>query len=446
MADPSLEEGPWLPVGLACRQVDVPVGTTLSGYAARTTGSTGVHDPCTVRALAVGDTCWVSVDVCALHEDTCSEIAAVSGGPRGPVAVVATHTHAGPACTPGRLSGDDIHVRRGIVSAAGAAISAARAAREPMLLRHGAARGAGVAVNRRSPADPIDPPIDLVSFERADGSVAGWLATYPCHPVVLSADNLEVSGDYPHFLRRELERSSPGSIALFLPGTAGDVNNGHSAEASFKAGPHPGRTIEEAERIGAHLAQVARTAPRGVVAPPPADRLPIPGSGRAWGAAEELVTLRLATLDDEPPASLARRWLEAQRAVGTSEAEVLRSWVTWASRRADHEPMTWAARVSCVRWGSLTLVGVPGEPFLSFTAQVRERVSVARAERGHPAGPVLVTGYTNGCPGYLPDASAYDHGGYEVVDAHRYYGMPAPFARGSAEALATSAVRLALET
>jgi neutral ceramidase len=59
---------------------------------------------------------------------------------------------------------------------------------------------------------------------------------------------------------------------------------------------------------------------------------------------------------------------------------------------------------------------------------------------------VLVTGYTGDCPGYLPDAEAYAHGGYEVTDAHRYYGMPAPFARGGAERLLDVVVGLVSTT
>jgi hypothetical protein len=54
----------------------------------------------------------------------------------------------------------------------------------------------------------------------------------------------------------------------------------------------------------------------------------------------------------------------------------------------------------------------------------------------------MVTGYTNGCPGYLPAKDEYKFGGYEVLDAHRYYGMPAPFAAGSAEQLVQAAVDL----
>src|SRR5690625_289808 len=58
------------------------------------------------------------------------------------------------------------------------------------------------------------------------------------------------------------------------------------------------------------------------------------------------------------------------------------------------------------------------------------------------AAAVFVLGYTDGCPGYLPSAAEYPFGGYEVCDAHRYYGMPGPFAPGSLERLVEEALRL----
>jgi hypothetical protein len=54
----------------------------------------------------------------------------------------------------------------------------------------------------------------------------------------------------------------------------------------------------------------------------------------------------------------------------------------------------------------------------------------------------MVAGYTNGCPGYLPTESEYPLGGYEVSDAHRYYGAAGPFRPGSAEDLVAAIARL----
>jgi len=428
-------------VGASSLVVEVPAGTAMSGYAARTSGSTGTHDPCTVRALAVGETCWVTVDVCALHEDTCSQIVDAAGLPTAHLAVSSTHTHAGPACTPGRLGGDDELVRAQIVSVAAAAVADARGSRGPATVFHSRAHGVGVAVDRRRAGEPIDPPVDLMRFGRPDGTVIAWLATYPCHPVVLSADNRLISGDYVSFLREELERVSPGSIALFLPGAAGDVNNGHAPEASFSSGAQRGRTFAEAERIGRRIAGVALDAEVRPVAVGPDHQ----GRG-AVVAAERVVTLELRALDAEPPGILAHRWQDELTTADAGRAALLRSWIGWAhSRDADADPTSWEARVTVMRWGEVTVIGLPGEPFHSCRDAIETALHRALRARGGRTGRVLVTGYTNGCPGYLPDEAAYSLGGYEVLDAHRYYGLPAPFARGSIEQLQAAAVDLAVE-
>ncbi len=415
--------GPAYPLaaGAGVAAVAVPVGTPLSGYAAREGGATGTHDPCTARALAVGDTCWVAVDVCGLDRATCAAVAERVGLPDGHLVVTATHTHSGPACTPGRLGGDDPVVRARVVDAAVAAARQALATRRPVRLRWSSVRDAGVAVDRRAPSRPVDPPVDLLRLVGEDGAVVGWLVSYPCHPVVLGADNRLVSADYGWALRAELEDRAPGSVAVFLPGTCGDLNNGHAAEASYTAAPLAGRTFDEAERIGRHLARIVLAGPT--------TELDTAGFVEVRQATVELA---LAPLDEEPPTTLADHWTTELAEAEPGRAALLRAWVDWARQRSAADPAAYAARVTAVRWGALWLVGLPGEPFLSFAERLRPRVE----------GPVIVTGYTGDCPGYLPDAEAYAHGGYEVTDAHRYYGMPAPFARGSAERLLEVAVGL----
>jgi hypothetical protein len=83
--------------------------------------------------------------------------------------------------------------------------------------------------------------------------------------------------------------------------------------------------------------------------------------------------------------------------------------------------------VTALRWGPAVLVALPGEPFAAAALEIR-----ARADPGET---VLVAGYSDGCPGYLPPAEEYAHGGYEVEEAHRYYGLPGPFAQGASERL-----------
>ncbi len=319
------------------------------------------------------------------------------------------------------MGGDDALTRGRVIDAAVRAATQALAARRPVRLRWSSVQGAGVAVDRRAPSRPVDPPIDLVRLVGKDGDVVGWLVSYPCHPVVLAADNRSVSADYVWALRAELEAQAQGSVAVFLPGTCGNVNNGHPAEASYTSAPLPGRTFAEAERIGGHLARTALAAPSAEV--------DVAGGVEVRQATVELA---LAPLDTEPPATLAEHWTAELAGAEPGRAALLRAWLQWARQRSDGETLAYRAVITALRWGGVWVVGVPGEPFLSFADGLRQRVG----------GPVLVTGYTGDCPGYLPDAEAYRHRGYEVLDAHRYYGMPAPFARGSAERLLEVAVGL----
>jgi hypothetical protein len=67
-------------------------------------------------------------------------------------------------------------------------------------------------------------------------------------------------------------------------------------------------------------------------------------------------------------------------------------------------------------------------PFETFT-------ETGRAIRSAAPGRVLVASCADGIYGYLPIASAYAEGGYEVETAHRFYDVLAP-APGAAEALA----------
>jgi hypothetical protein len=80
------------------------------------------------------------------------------------------------------------------------------------------------------------------------------------------------------------------------------------------------------------------------------------------------------------------------------------------------------------------IVALPGEPFAAAAHQIRAHAG--------PGDTVLVAGYSDGCPGYLPPAEEFAHGGYEVVEAHRYYGLAGPFAEGGSERLVAAAVPL----
>lgn len=434
-----------------------PLGITspvpMSGFAARTAPSTGEHDELGARALALDEIVLITIDVCALEESTCRVIAE-GVRPDAPerVIVTATHTHSGPASTPTRLTHSTTEVAQQIVDAAITAGTAARAARQSCAMGYREARGIGVASNRRHADREVDPPVQMLLFTAigrtplADdpaapssgsrgGEVVASLLTYPCHPVVLDGSNRLLSGDYVHPLRERIEADHPGSVAVFATGCAGDINTGHSAEASYSLTNSSTRTFAEAQRVGSRIAEVLLAAtPTGAGAPGAATHsAPSDASDptvRASSALSAPVTLQFTRPSAEQIAADSAAWTRDMATADPGNATLLGIWLDWS--RAVPEGTDWTGRVSAFRLGEVTVVALPGEPFLDVAEQIRAQID----------GPCLVLGYADGCPGYLPTAGEYPHGGYEVEDAHRYYGMPGPFAAGSAEILIQKAVEV----
>lgn len=410
----------------------------MSGFVARTEAAVGAHDPLSVRALVVDGTGVVTVDVVGLDEDTCRRIRERCGDV-GDVVVHATHTHGGPVSMRDRL-GDrlDEDWLRGLEDAAVDAVHEAAARREPADLAALSAPDPDVARNRRRPDGPVDRELPVVLLRRPDGTTLATVVSYACHPVVLGADNLRFTADYPGVVRSLVE-DDLGGVTLFLTGCAGDANTGHTAAASVTTAPTAGRTYAASAEVGARIARAVLDGVRhrervGGVADAASDPASAAGP-RAVSAVRREVVLALDVPSPEQLRDEATRWAESARAA-TDEAQraLFRSWAGWAATAGAAGVDRWHGQVTVLRWGPATLVCLPGEPFAATARAVR-------AVSG--PGVTLVAGYCDGCPGYLPPAEEYPYGGYEVEDAHRYYGMPGPFAPGSAERLVAAVEEIA---
>lgn len=417
MADPAGETT--VRAGVAVRDVTPASGSPMSGYAVRTAPSAGVHDPLTVRALVVARTALVTVDVVGLHEDTCAQVRAACRPWAEHVLVHATHTHGGPVSMPGRLGAGLVEAwLETVVDACRDAVAEASATQQDVTVLAGYGADPGVANNRRRPDGPTDPALPVLQLARADGSPLATLVSYACHPVVLSADNHLLTADYPGPARRALEQQIGGTV-LFATACAGDQNTGHSAEVTAQGGAD-NRTFARCEQVGERIAAVAREAELH------------------RGDSEVTSASVVVNLDLDVP-SAAELQLEQERwaaraATGSRNTPLYENWHEWATRTDPAGPAHWPARVNVLRWGPAVIITLPGEPFCQAGLDLRSQVPEAAA--------VFVLGYTDGCPGYLPSATEYPFGGYEVCDAHRYYGMPGPFAQGSLERLVDEVVEL----
>jgi neutral ceramidase len=409
--------------GAAVVDITPPAGLAMSGFVARTTPATGAHDPLTARALAVGDTVLVVVDVVALSAATCARIRAQLPLPDEAIVIAALHTHGGPVPTVENLGGAAdpafmVRLEEGCVAAARAALDGRRSAR----LLFGNGPDPGVARNRRHPGGPTDAAMPMLVAMGEDGYPIAHLLSHACHPVVLGADNTLYTADYPGFARLAVEAAHPGTVAVFLTGCAGEANTGHTAHGSISIAANPSRTFAEARRVGEAVAAAALAAPLAPL-------------GNAVACACAAVELPLQRRETEPPHVLAARWRhETATTADPARRALLAAWIAWAEGPALSDPSPQVERVCVLRWGGLSLVALPGEIFAATAL-------VIRAGAG---GPGIVGCYADSCRGYIPPLQEYPFGGYEVDEAHRYFGMPAGYAPGAAERLAETATALAI--
>jgi hypothetical protein len=411
--------------GAACIDVTPPAGLPMAGFAARTSPAAGTHDPLTARAVAVGDTVIVTADVVGLHEDSCLRIRERSTLPESNVVVTAVHTHGGPRTMPGRLGGYEQDYLATLEDASVEAVHQALAARRPAEVFFGNGDDPGIAKNRRHPGGETDPALPVLRIRGLDGRWIAVILAYACHPVVLGPDNLLWTADYPGYVRAGLERAHEGAVSLFLTGCTADANTGHTAHASLSTAANPNRTFEAAERYAARVIEAAQKAPMRRI-----------GSGIRSASADLLLAFERrerGDLDD-----LVHLWRHEAASAEPTRAMLLRHWAQWGETIARQPLEPWAGRVTAFVWGGVRLLFLPGEIFARTALDIRQAVDEqTTGER------TVVAAFTDGCPGYIPPIGEFAHGGYEVDEAHRYYGMPATFAPGSAETIADTAIRLA---
>jgi len=416
--------------GVAVVDITPPIGVAMSGFAARREPADAVHDALSARAVAVDDGSGASLivvaDLVAVTIDQADElrttIAERTGLDQGSITVSVTHTHGGPQVTPDALgpTAAPVAIERAAQGIVDAAVDAWRD-RSPARLRWGTAVEPGVASNRRVPGGAVDPTVRVVAIDDPDGRPRAVVFTHACHPVVLGADNLALTADWPGDARATIERARPGTVAVFLQGCCGQVNTGHSAHESMSRAASPIRTFAECARVGDLVGRAALRALDGAT----------PSTGPI-GSTATPVELPFDRVEPDALAGKLARWEAALPAADEQQRIVLDGKVEWARRFAGRGPSALTAAVGAHRWGDIVIVTLPGEPFLGFATDIA-------AGLDRPA--TMVLGYSNGVPGYLPYPPAeYAAGGYEVDEAHCFYGQPHRFAPSCGPALVAAGI------
>lgn len=385
-----------LALGIATRDITPAPGLPMGGYAARTATAQATLDPLMCRAavfraegrtvvLIVLDLLYV-LDPWAAAVRT--RIARRVGSETSDVMIAATHTHAGPAVFGAAMkqSAELAEYERHLAESVEAAVVAAAAAAGGVTLHYGAASTDAVAANRQDPQRRIDEQVHVVVARNGVDKPAGILASFGCHPTVLSAANLSYSRDL-FGVAADVVAEETGAAALLFNGAAGDVSTRFTRRA---------QTPDEMQRLGRLLAAGILAAARDAE---PIENTPI--GGRSIEVRLEPRRPPSAKEASEQLTAAMKRCDEARGHVADAELRRLTADVEGAAAQLyfsqqggveallGHTPDR--AALQTLQIGGCDVLGVPGEMF----SEVGRRVCASRSR------PALLAGYANDYLGYL---------------------------------------------
>jgi len=239
----------------------------------------------------------------------------------------------------------------------------------------------------RIPTAPVDPTVTVLRIDRADGTPLAVLTNYACHPVVFGADNLRYSADFPGVMNRVVERELGGNaLSFFLQGAPGDINPYYAVTPIEQDAV--GRRDWTGERLGQEAARVAKEIrSRAVDAPGDSH-----SASHSIDFAESTITVRLRWDVDKFRAALLKF-------LGPDGMEIYGARIV---------PEIQLPVTTVLIDRDIALMTMPGEPFVDFQMNWRDRCPVPYA---------LLLGYTNGYNGYFPTIAAASRGGYGAASA-----------------------------
>lgn len=388
----------------------------MAGYASRNKPSEGVYQRLNAKALALEDeqggrVVLVTTDLIGLPRTltdwSAAEILRLYKLDRARVVFNSSHTHTGPVVRenlgpmydlkgPDAKAADDYRqmLAKKLVEVVGAALGDL----QPAKVESGSGT-VGFAANRRemrdgkvilgvNPSGPVDHSVPVVRVTAPNGKVRALLFGYACHNTTLTGEFYQLSGDYAGAAQAEVEKGLPGATALFFELCGGDQN------------PNPRSKLELAAEHGKALATQ-------VVALSMAKLAPVTGQSKA-----------VYQLVDLPLAPHTREQFEKE-ATDTNVFKARRAKLMLEAYADKREPRKVSLPVQVVRFDKgFTLIALGGEVVVEYALW---------AKKTWPAEPLMVAGYSNDVPCYIPNARILREGGYEAVDSMIYYGQPGPF-------------------
>ena len=399
-------------IGFSKTDITPPIGTVLGGYAGFRPCS-GVHDPLYCKAVVLEQDgvryALVALDLLCADEALYLRLAdavADLGITAQRLILTAIHSHAAPQgiipgegpltavnCTEFEQTPQFESYAQTVLRQAEAACRAAVENLEPFRVRAAGGATPPLGSERHTGGKPGG-NLTVIQCRTESGRLL-TLYNFPCHPTVLSADNLQVSADFA----AGIEGLLGGDMAVFLNGAAGDISTRFTRrESSFAECARMGQMA--AEHILSTLGDLPFTQPE-----------PLKGIHRRICLKPrpiEPVETAQAELDLR-----TAQWEKARDAgSGAAQLRMLKTYVEGAWVNLEFaKTMALITRlelpVTVFRFAGLEFATIPGELFSTL----------------QPEGLSVIT-YANGYFRYICPEEAYEANHYETMAAivHRGEG------------------------
>jgi neutral ceramidase len=432
--------------GWARIDITPPLGLPMGGRGARFTDGASIRDPLYAQACALEDgaghrTLWISIDLIGLASaiglPLRVDVAAYTGIPREAVILNYAHTHSGPMTNfdkypilcpkPEGLRAYEQALRYKILRVACDAVDRLRPS--SITLYQGAS---DVGINRRNrnevgemamapnPAGAYNPELWVMDVVASDGGRC-VVFNYGCHAVIAYGFTYDaISADYPAVARQHVaEVLGSGVHCQFVQGLAGNVRP--RVLADLEQGRFRKATPADLEQAGRELAGDVVNALAG--SGEPLD-LELRAAG-GWFQA-------MRDVDAIPPLAhwqaMAKRGEELYRNIG-------RYWSAFFEAG-------WPA-VRATPW-EMGLLQLTPERRIAWLAGEVVAEWGPHLRRWLDDENLIVWGYCQDLPGYLPTDELLPEGGYEVAQSNlNCQTGPAPLATGVNEAVRKRVLGLA---
>lgn len=276
---------------------------------------------------------------------------------------------------------------------------------------------AGFAVNRRrarpdgrSLGGQVDHDVPVMTV-KAGETVKAILFGYSCHTTALSG--LSINGDYAGFAQIELEKSYPGSVALFVQNCGGDAN----PLPRIRGSESDDQAIELARMYGHILAEAVRQVIAG-------EMISLTGPIRATMGETELFLQPGMPLEE-----LRRRLPEVSGITRREYEHFIRQYQT-----AGELPDRVKYPIQIWRFGtSFTWIALTGETVVDYSLKFKSI---------YGWDSTWVCGYNNNLLSYVPSLRVLNEGGYEGTTGMFEYGHRAPYTETVEEQITTLVAEL----